>query len=551
MRALAYLQLRLFVNSIKHIARSPKRLIPAILLAVFVLPSLLMNLAIAVMGVPRYGSYGHKEYLEGLQAEALWSGVFALLALVVVYTLYNALSEGLLIFSASHIDFVFPSPVNRRVVLIFKLLGDYSKYAMYAGFVFLFVIPPFFGMAGGPVFPAALYCWLGTVFLLILATNVSHTLNIATTYTASRFSAAGAVVRTAILALVAATVLAGIYHYRQSGDALASLVASVYAGAARVILAPVSWCANLIVGPLTGQTAGAVLLVAALGLLAIASALVLLARPENFYEPSLGISGRMARLKAAGGNLAALRIEAMKRRRNASYSRSPVPPFGRGASALIWKNLVTRTRASRSTLAILFLLPPLLAAAVGYFAREPEIQRFSPFAMVYVVWIVSSASQQELRSEFRQVDIIKAIPASGFSVVAAQVFSQWLLVAVLTIVGALSVLVFIPGADHYFLGIATLGSLTIGFVCIAASSVPVLLYPDARDKWQLLIPTWITMIVLALVIGPSAVICAVLAVFRVNLAIIALSLIAINTALSWGALAISGRLFERFDPTAD
>ena len=97
-----------------------------------------------------------------------------------------------------------------------------------------------------------------------------------------------------------------------------------------VVLAPVKWCSTLVLTPLIGFTGseGWLQLGSLLGL-SLASGLLLLSRKENIYEPSLGISVKLARRRAAArsGDYSLMREEAMR-------EKGPEADMGRHAAAV-------------------------------------------------------------------------------------------------------------------------------------------------------------------------------------------------------------------------
>lgn len=550
MKPLIYLELRQLANSIKNLARSPKRLIPAVIIGAWLISAVIQNLLIASgLSQPMMPSV---HTLRALPVDAMWSGIFLLLSVTSGLVIYSALSEGLLVFAPSHIDFLFPTPINRRNVLAFKLLRDYVKYAVLAAIFFMALGSPLYGSLRIPPYPTIILSWLGSFFLIVFVMNVTHTLNIVGTFGAHRLRFASRLVKFGMLGIAGIIIAAAAVHFSRTGQAFPSFIAATRNGLATVLLSPIAWCTDLILAPITGvvyETWGELLW---LFVLASGSTVVLLSRPENIYEPSLGISMRMARVRAAMrvGDVVTARIQAGGWRGRHTYLAPPIPPFGRGASALLWKNLVVRIRTLRWGVAMILVLP-LGAAAAAALVNQTIILRLAPLAIPYCVWLLALTSQQEMRGELRQANIVKAMPVSSFRIIAAEVFYHWLMILVVVLVAALSIWLFIPQTDPDMLSLTVVISLALGFTCVAAVSIPVLLYPDSRDKMQEVITHLVSFVLASIVILPSLLVAVAFVLLRANLALTACVVVALNGALAWSALAIAGALFGRFDPTAD
>jgi len=551
LKPLIYLELRQLANSIRNVARSPKRLIPALIIGAWLIAVIINNL-LMLFGVSSPTLSSHV-MLSRFPYENIWTAIFLFMTVMAGSIIYSSLREGLLIFTPAHIDFLFPTPISRRSVLVVKLLRDYVKYAVIIAFVLTVVGSPFYSEFRISPYPAIIFSWFGTFFLVVALINVTHTLTIVTTFGIQRFRFAPALIKLVVLGIALILIGTAAVHFARTGDALASLAASARTEAAKVLLAPVAWCTDLILAPV----AGGVIYenreqLIWLFLLALGSLVVLLARPENIYEPSLGISVRMARIKAAirAGDLTTVRIQThgVKVRK---YAAPPVRPFGRCASAMLWKNLVVCLRAPGRMLVLLLVAPPLAAVAIGAFVHQTALLTMSPLMIPYAAWMLALVAEQELRSELRQANIIKAMPVSAFRLIAVQVLYQWLMIAAVVSVAGLSVYLAIPQADPAVVGLSVIGSLALGFSIVAALSIPVLLYPNARDWTQAFITQLFSLFLTSIVFLPSLGLGAALVLSHVSLTVVGAAVAALNLALGLAALAIAGALFRKFDPTSD
>ena len=545
MRPLFYLHYRLIVNSIKYTLRTPRRLIPTLVVVLWLVQSITFSI-VWLIAPP----YGVKISLGSMKLEQIWAVVFIGLTAAVIMITYSALRDGLLVFMPPHIDFLFPAPVSRRVVLVMKLLNDYGKHALYAAGGALVLLQVYVLLSKAPMTAAT--AWLGAVLLLVFVTNATHLLNIVTAYGAMRLRIAARFFKVALVLVAAGLIASAVTNFIWSGDVTVSLTRSVHNDVARFLLAPVVWCTNLVVGRMPNVAYRPVLDLLWLFLLAVGSFVVLIRRPENFYEPSLAVSARVARIRAAvqTGDWSTVRME---RRRDTSGARSAglwIPPFGRGAVALVWKYILVQYRRMGWSLLALFVLPPLTAYAVNSLIRDKNMLSHAPYGILFVVWGFIFAAQQDLRSELRQADVIKSMPIRGIKIVLAQTFGQWLQLAAFVGIAGLSIYKLIPEADKEALTLVLVGSLSLAMSCIAASGIAVLMYPDSRDRFQLMVPAFVGTIFVSMALIPSIAVLVVLLALHESILMLASALVVLNFILAWVALYIAGELFDRLDPTS-
>jgi hypothetical protein len=81
-------------------------------------------------------------------------------------------------------------------------------------------------------------------------------------------------------------------------------------------------------------------------------------------------------------------------------------------------------------------------------------------------------------------------------------------------------------------------------------TIPGLLYPDASDALQQMIPGLVAVLMFGLAMLPSIIVTAVGVSLQSHAITVGL-LIVVNAAVTWGAVCIAGSLYDRFDPTSD
>lgn len=552
MKPLLYLELRQITNSVKAALRTPKRLIPAVLIALWIAFVFAQD-TLTLLGIARPVMPSGRHYLQqAIPIDAIWAVVFIVLTITAAGVIYTALSDGLLIFAPSHVDFLFPTPVNRRHVLAFKLFKDYTKYALFSGLVFGMVGSPLYHVLGVPVYPDLLLSWLGSICLIVFVMNLTHTLNVVATAGPGRLRIARVLVQAAIFAAVLIVAATAVVRFAWTSDAIESVISSTRSSLVRAALAPITWATDVILAPIRGIVNERVELLW-LAILAVGSTFLLLGRDEDIYEPALGVSARAARVRDAirSGDVIGARIRAVGWRGRGSFNTPPVPPFGRGASALLWKSIVVKLRTSGARLLVVMCVPVIASVIIGAAVKLPEVRRVVPVAMPYVAWILALLGQQELRGELRLANLTKAMPISPFRFILVQTFHEWLPVVAVTMISAVSLFVFVADTDPAVLWLSAVTSIVFGFTCVAVISIPVLLYPDSRDKVQDLIAHILSFFLAGIALVPTAVVWLIAPLVDIDISVASLAVVLVNVPIAVAGVLVSGALFARFDPTSD
>lgn len=552
MRPLIYLELRQLANSIRNITRSPKRLIPVIIIVASTVGSFINSLFWLAGGVERPQG-PQLDLIGSLPSEVVEAIVFIALSIGSVAIMYGAFSSGLLVFSIAHIDFMFPTPISRRKVLLVKLVKDYLKYALYVAVLFIFMGSPIYARLGVSMMPDGLVSILAVLALIIVVVNLAHTINIVFTFGFERLKQAASLVKAVlILAPVSAFALAA-HKFAQNPakwkEALSGLESSVIG----TIFAPAMWCAKLVLAPLKGITPNEWGLFGLLWLLAGASFALLMSRKENVYEPSLGISVKFAkrRLAMRTRDFTDIRVDAMKEKGDLRARGWSIPAFGLGATAFLWKNLVLRHRVYRSQLWLMILLPLVIVFLVKEFLPE-RFLKDSPLMLAYMMWILAMTSQGEMRSDLRYANVVKSMPVAAWKVIATQVMSStiYLTGGILLFSGYLWLLA--PPARNETLLAFMIGIPFVGFANVAAAAIPSLMYPDMKDVTQNYLCGMVSFLLTAFVIGPTIVLVVALwSWFELPILIIVIPVALLNLLLGAAGVSIAGGIFHSFDPTSE
>jgi hypothetical protein len=174
MKPLLYLFWRRTVNSLKKAVRTPRILLPSLLLALLLGIQLLGYFLMGERGTAGTApAFTRTELLMGGPA-AFIIAMRGILLMSLFSAFLTALGEGNLFFAKSDVDFLFPAPLRRRSVLLFKML------ARYLGLLFpALYVPLIIGNTtlsdGSRVSPFALWPgMLGSWLYLTAVTNVAQ-----------------------------------------------------------------------------------------------------------------------------------------------------------------------------------------------------------------------------------------------------------------------------------------------------------------------------------------------------------------------------------------
>ncbi len=555
MKPLLYLEYRLFVNSIKNTLRSPVRLIPALLVAAFVI-AWIMQTAILLASAPRpnmlvWKTLGPALHLEGL----VQSATFLLLSFGTVVILFHAFSTGSLIFSLAHIDFLFPTPIPRRSVLLLKLFRDYLRYTLWIVLFVVFTGAPAMQALGGSLYPYGFVSVAALAAYLLFVLNVTHTVNIVFTFGFERFKQLSVIVKSLLILVAASAVIVGIWHFAWTGSADFSLRDAAASPIIRTVFAPAHWCSSLILSPFTAMNAEKVRFdqLILLWLLAAGSFFMLISRKENIYEPSLGVSVKAARMKQAmiSGDSTAIRVQNLQEKGTTRSKLLLIRPFGKGATALLWKNLLMRYRMSWGQLLLLVVLPIGVIFAVSR-VDAVEILQNLPFILIYLSFLMSITVQPQIRAELKHANILKAMPISAYKVMLMQILTGTIYLASGTLAFAISMWALVPAARTDLLPACTIASIFLGFPCVAATSIPALLYPDSRDQAQNFFCNIMGMALIAVALAPTVVLGVVLGVLlEMSAYTVIAPVCVVNFIVGMAAVAVAGAIFQKLNPGSE
>lgn len=477
------------------------------------------------------------------QAETIRTVAFLILALISVGIIDYGFQEGFLAFSLADVDYLFPSPVPRRLILAYRLGAKTLQSVFQASFLFYFlvwrlVIAVAPDRAGpGPTllaFAGLLFC-LGGYASLAFALKMIF--GFGRLQTVRRWTM-GAVIL--VLALFAYTFwkhgIRGLTNISEN----AVVMGAFY---------PCRLAAEGMTAPLLRESS--VLGVVQLGLFYVLATFLLFTRNENFYEASLEGSERHARLLAAAKEQnwsAIFAIQSEKRRKGPQTRTYAFPPFGQGGMALFWANLAAAAKRPAAN----FWMPLLggigIATICTLFAGQYSAFVAGGFTC-YLLFILTMSSMALYRQSIARQPLIRPLPFQPWQVVIADILPRTLM-ASLFVWGSGFVVLFFSDAQHH----VTVGSLLV--LCVPAALLVLnvvqyilaLWYPDAQDKFQQLLAGFISLFLTTGTISLMSLALILPMVLHAPVALTALIFLVPTFAVAGLLLLWASAAYRRFQP---
>jgi hypothetical protein len=375
--------------------------------------------------------------LPGQQAMA---GTLALasavvLALVAAKWWLFGTPAGVLAFSPAEMQFLFPAPIRRRDLVLYRVLSTQFALLLSATFVALILRR---GSAGlpAPLRIVGLWVLFSTLFLHQMAVTLVRTGAAERGSGLRRNAPAIVVVGTAIVLLVVSVgrAVPSVHSFGELPSALGAVATALRGPIPSAVLAPFRW----LLAPAYAPSA-------AVWLSAIGPALALLVlhylwvlRADATFETAAveASARRAARLAARpAGNTGAMRTAPI----TASRPWFALAPSGPAWMAIVWKNTVALTRGFaiglvvRMVLALAILVFSLRAA--GVFGSLSDHSVATPATIAAAIALVAAAYlsllgplavRNDLRQDLAYLPVLRTFPLSGRTVLLAEIASPTL-----------------------------------------------------------------------------------------------------------------------------
>lgn len=538
MTLLAWWQLR---NAVRTTLTDYRKLIPLLAILFFIATQALSSLMLGGGHTPQLPHGMGRAIVD--QIEGIRTGAFLMLALISIGIIDYGFTEGFMAFSMADVDYLFPSPVPRRLILAYRLAAKTAASVFQASFLFYFLVWRLVSSIApqhtGP--GATVVAFLGLLFCLGGYASLAFALKMI-----FGFGQAATVRRWIIGVLVLGVLLTG-YIYWQHG--LTGLTSATQNRVVMALFYP-CWLAGVgLTAPLIHQSS--VSAVVQLAVFYIAATVLLFTRNENFYEASLEGSERHARLLAAAReqNWSTIFTIQSERKRHAPRKHPySIPPFGRGGMALLWANL---SAAAKRPVANFW--GPLVAgvgiAVIVTMAAPPQVSAFLVGGVTaYLLFILTMSSMALYRQSIGRQPLIRPLPFQPWQVVLADVIPRTLMTALF--VWGSGLVLFFSKASHA----GTVGMLLT--VCVPAALLALnlvqfmlaLWYPDIQDKLQQMMAGFISLFLTTGIISVMAASLAIPLLLRVPPALAAIVFLVPTLVVAGLLLLWASYVYRRFQP---
>ena len=442
---------------------------------------------------PHHG-YGPGPAAPGLPLEAvtLLPELAALVLLVVLIVNWVTPRNAALVFSEAEIAFLFPAPVNRRMLVHYRLLGS-QLGIVFTALILTLVLGRGRGLGGNPWFHAiGWWLILATVNLHFTGTSFLYSKILNRSLTAGWVKAAviGAVWLGAAALFVWVWTEVQLPRHGDLGNAhefMAYLALQLRVGPLPWLLAVPKW----VVAPYF-STGGATFVLAlgpALGVL-LAHYFWVVHTEVAFEEATIARAQRRA-----------ARVQAVRQgdwRGQGAARKAQRAPFalhaqGRPEMAFLWKNLLATPALFRPKATIAMLVIVLLGSQ--WLVRQPELAGVRLFAVLMfgialggTLLLGPMLARQDLRAELRNADLLKTYPLRGWQIVLGELLTPLVILSGLIWVCLLAGFVLMPQDKLPWLNPSLRGAATLGLVILAPPFVAIqLLVPNAA---AVVFPAW-------------------------------------------------------------
>ncbi|RYG48377.1 hypothetical protein EON79_04650 [bacterium] len=467
------------------------------------------------------------------------------------------------VFRPADVDVLFPTPVNPKVVLVFRIVRDYLVTLLLPLFFLVIgwrgTMPGLQGILNNyPKYGAYALRAAGGSWLLMALTWVA--IGYAASLFVNRTDLQSGRNRKIIIGLIIAPALIlSVYMAVQMRQAptLETFRAVLQNPLGRFLFPTATAASAITMAPLTGNILGGV--AGALFLLATSGVFLWLATTQAgwMYDQAAARGFDDINLKALSrkGDMAGVHAEQARRGKlKAGRLATRLSKWRvQGPWALMWKEAVLQTRTS---LAVVYMFTLTACGMMGLMwwanlkeGREvtPNMAMFWTFGALFSFLIIQINAQTGFVEVLRRVDLQKPLPFSPAVIVAGEVAGKALITLLFVIPYALVTVILQPSLWlHGLMAIPFLFSVSL--VLSASALLITILFPDIEDPTQRGFRGMMQMLATLITVSPGAAIFVAILVFT-KLPLGALLAIPVNllitAVISWGA----GRLYATFNPS--
>ncbi|HWD37586.1 MAG TPA: putative ABC exporter domain-containing protein [Fimbriimonas sp.] len=558
MRPLAFLFTRTFVNGIKRALTSGKRTISLLAFAAYYYFVLMRSFdrggppPIPLPGGPK---------LQMPPTPVIDGAIFGILAFVSIFMMIGVLSPrgG---FRPADVDVLFPTPVNPRLVLFFRIVRDY---------LFTLIAPLFFGLLGGRGTSQSLQflfqnypnhgggmlrmAWVAWMLMSLAWVSLSYGLSLFVGRSDLRSDFNKKIINwgIGIVLFFAAAFCFMQLQISLSWDTALALCNSLFL---RIVFFPATAATAVVIGDMTGN------------MVMMWTGLIV-----SFAIIALGFSLALTQVgwlydQAAAKGFGAATIRALRRSGNqyglfAERARQGKVGKGRlaaiiskrrfhGAYSLVWKELLLQTRGPMSGIVISSLAGMAFAGSMASITRgHGGLGEGALIAMLcgMAFMIAMPLAQGGFLEMLAKVNLLRPLPFTPGTIVFWEVAGKAPIPSFLLFSGAVVAAIVQPG----LWGSAVAGLiLAIPLLLVVTASIllSVVLFPDYDDPSQRGFGRLVMLLSIAISASPGLALYLLLTlVFSAPSILAAIPSAVVFIAITCGLATLAGNLYAGYNPT--
>ena len=411
-------------------------------------------------------------------------GIFALF----VFTLVSSFGAEGIYFSPEEVENLFPAPFSRQELLVYHLFSI-LKYTL---FVSLFST---FGFAS--MFPNLFRAWCGLslAYIFMRLFPVVLTL-VGQTISTQMFNQTRKFIGYGLLAIVLVTALVSSLNFFDSDLGLATLE-----GKESVNLQSVGDWVNDITRSSVGQVVLSPFRVFAaimfskgfdgtfFGNLAIGFGIIGIHLVGVFSLDAnyTSVTEKTSRILAEKQK--AMRSGVVERTRQKEFKRSiPMLPFMNGMGPVVWRQLLSTYRMTKSIIAVVIVVFVLLIGYALLFPKDSfrESQTLAGFALggtSYLTLIFALVAPVGFRSDIQRMEVFKSLPLSNSAIAIGTIMGAVLILSVVQ--GAVMLVLALLFIEFWWIyAVGFLAVVPFNYLFLAVSNTMLLLVPVRTGKDQ-------------------------------------------------------------------
>jgi ABC-2 type transport system permease protein len=423
-----------------------------------------------------------------LQNDVVQTIAPALLVLLLATTWFGGATLNALTFTQAEVSMLFPAPVSRRGLILYKL-GTAQLPILLNAMILAFVFGR--GPAAIPKGLAVVSLWVtfSTLHLHRLGAALTHASTLEHGRSGFKRNWFAQAVTLVIIATVMGMVFIAPMEARGGAGSPTSLVQQVMGPLQRPVVQMVLYPFSMILAPAFSKSLGewAQAMVPALLLMALHLFWVLRTQAA-FEEAAVEASARRQQVIDAWRNRGTV---AKPRKVKGEGLVLGLKPIGHPAIAIIWKNTLCFFRTVRPMQMLASMMMPAIVGAYFGFKNNAGATAIAGITAMFafVLLLAGGASiRNDLRADMLNLAQLKAIPLRGREIVLAEIVSSALPLAIMQLVLLdISVLSLQMGKHAIDDGVATSIVISLPFAVAALNLVGSTL----RNGLAVLFPSWI------------------------------------------------------------